>query len=496
MDLNILRKRFIVFLAILLWAPIMLAGIAFVLSEKMTRLMPASWSEINTSALPLIIAIIATIYSCYLLRSGKLDQNTRLFTSANLALNMIALIIMLRGSPLQIEAQFGLIATIALLSGWCDKKATALAAVIAMFFTISAVAIDPAAAFTGTPSAILIMLHLLTIFITLEGVNRIVKNLENASSRVGEALGDAMSATKRAEKLADEQKHSSERFAVERKERLEEVANIFKERTAGFLSAVRTGASEMTGSAVQLTDIAQRTAQMAGSASESSKSTNENINQLASASEQLANSVGEISGQVIKTSTAVRSASEQAVKSSDRVGALTQAAKQIGTVINLISDIAEQTNLLALNATIESARAGESGKGFAVVAAEVKSLAEQTSQATDQITQHIQEIQTATNDTAIEINEIATMMASVDELSSSISSAIEEQGTVTNEISANVQDTANYSHTLAESVAGVDASAEETNTSAQSVHHFSSKLEEDADRLQKEIDKFLNELAA
>jgi len=75
-----------------------------------------------------------------------------------------------------------------------------------------------------------------------------------------------------------------------------------------------------------------------------------------------------------------------------KVDSLAEASTQIGQIVESIEAIAKQTNLLALNATIEAARAGEAGKGFAVVAGEVKNLANQTAQATDDIRNRIEHL--------------------------------------------------------------------------------------------------------
>jgi methyl-accepting chemotaxis protein len=107
------------------------------------------------------------------------------------------------------------------------------------------------------------------------------------------------------------------------------------------------------------------------------------------------NPVSEISRQVQESSRIARDAVHQAEKTDSRIAELSQAAGRIGDVVRLITAIAEQTNLLALNATIEAARASEAGRGFAVVASEVKSLANQTAKATEEIGTQIAGMQAA-----------------------------------------------------------------------------------------------------
>ena len=116
-----------------------------------------------------------------------------------------------------------------------------------------------------------------------------------------------------------------------------------------------------------------------------------------------------------------------ATETNSRVQKLADAAQKIGDVINLIQDIAEQTNLLALNATIEAARAGDAGKGFAVVATEVKNLAGQTANATEEISAQISGIQTATQNSVGVIKQITGTITEINQISTAISNAIQEQ---------------------------------------------------------------------
>jgi methyl-accepting chemotaxis protein len=107
-------------------------------------------------------------------------------------------------------------------------------------------------------------------------------------------------------------------------------------------------------------------------------------------------------------------------------------------VVETITEISEQVNLLALNATIEAARAGEAGKGFAVVANEIKELAKQTSAATLEIKEKIQNIQGSTDGTVKGINEISEVIRSVNEIVGTIATAVEEQSAATKEIASNI----------------------------------------------------------
>ncbi|MCK5520518.1 MAG: CZB domain-containing protein, partial [Candidatus Marinimicrobia bacterium] len=163
-----------------------------------------------------------------------------------------------------------------------------------------------------------------------------------------------------------------------------------------------------------------------------------NLSAVSAATEEMTTTVGEIAGNAEKA----RSISSDAMKSiqsaTEKVDELSTAAKDISKVTDAIIDIAEQTKLLALNATIEAARAGEAGKGFAVVANEVKELAKQTNDATEDISVKIAAIQGSTDNTIEEINTISTVMGSVSEIITTIATAVEEQNVTTREIATNI----------------------------------------------------------
>jgi len=184
---------------------------------------------------------------------------------------------------------------------------------------------------------------------------------------------------------------------------------------------------------------------------------NTNVSMVAAATEEMTATINEIASNSDKARLIVTEAVSEAEKASVSVGNLGQAANQINKVTETIAEISEQTNLLALNATIEAARAGEAGKGFAVVANEIKALARQTRDSTQDISQQIEGIQQATKQAVTVINNITTTITSMSELMETIATAVQQQATASSEISNNISQASTGMQEISENISQASA---------------------------------------
>ena len=294
----------------------------------------------------------------------------------------------------------------------------------------------------------------------------------------------------KADRLAAEQLTEQE-ARQQRTRRLEGLVGDFERQISGTVTVLASAATEMEATARSMTGSAAQTDQQASAVARAAEESGIGVQTVASASEQLASSITEINRQVTASATLTDKVVVSVRRTDDTVQALAESADRIGHVVALINSIASQTNLLALNATIEAARAGDAGKGFAVVASEVKSLAQQTAKATDEIGGQIAQVQQATNSAVEAIRQISGMIEEVGAITTSIAAAVEEQGAATAEIARNVQQTASSTQTVSSNIAGVSRAANDTGAAATQVLGAAGDLSRQAETLSSEVNTFI-----
>ena len=293
-----------------------------------------------------------------------------------------------------------------------------------------------------------------------------------------------------ADRLAAEQRAERE-ARQERSARIENLVRTFETQIGSTVSILATASTEMETTAASMTGNAAQTDRQAVAVAQAAEESSLGVQTVAAASEQLASSITEINRQVASSSTLTGAAVDSVRRTDETVRTLSESADRIGQVVSLISSIASQTNLLALNATIEAARAGDAGKGFAVVASEVKSLAQQTARATDEIAAQVAQVQQATGGAVEAIREIGGIIEQVGAITTSIAAAVEQQGAATAEIARNVQQTAVSTQVVTSNIAGVSRAANDTGAAAGQVLDAAGGLSRQAGQLSSEVNSFI-----
>ncbi|UDF04294.1 globin-coupled sensor protein [Asticcacaulis sp. AND118] len=279
----------------------------------------------------------------------------------------------------------------------------------------------------------------------------------------------------------------------ERKRQTEQTENAISGfQTAAFaiLDKVRDAGGDLKSAADDMSGVVGGASENARIVLESSHETAESVSSVASATEELSKSINEVSSQISNAAHSISGTVRLMDASRADINNLLESARQIGEVVNLISDIASQTNLLALNATIEAARAGEAGRGFAVVASEVKTLATQTARATDDISRQINEIQAATRNAVNAIEKISDSMSEVEQITTVIAATAEEQGAATQEISRSIARASSGAQALSGNIVSVTQAIAHTAGTSDLVRESSDSLNAQAGQLAEEVRAF------
>jgi methyl-accepting chemotaxis protein/ferredoxin len=242
------------------------------------------------------------------------------------------------------------------------------------------------------------------------------------------------------------------RLSEERLRKSEEIAAVIQ-KLASASEKTSAGVTEVSEMVNQIADNTNNVSSFANDVSDS-------VNSIALAMREINISLNEISANCGRSTNITVDAEAKAYDTNEIIEQLNTSSKQIGKIVGVINDIAEQTNMLALNAAIEAAGAGEAGKGFTVVAGEVKELAKQTAESTEEISQQIDVMQ---KNMANAVKAMGTILQVIDEIThitGTIASAVEQQSAVAGDISHAIVTTAERVNQITDRIRDIASSSQ------------------------------------
>lgn len=290
------------------------------------------------------------------------------------------------------------------------------------------------------------------------------------------------------------EKEAESKLKEARQKNLMELTGQLGESVSNGLMLVLTSSDSLRVTADSIMQAANTTSDKSDTVSAAAERTNTTVQSVAGSTRELSNSISEISQSAASSSNIARNAVEEANQADLTVQSLASAAQKIGDVVSLINAIASKINLLSLNATIEAARAGDAGKGFAVVASEVKTLATQTAQATEEITNQITGVQTATENAVVAIQNIVGIINEISNISVTIASAVEEQGAATQEIARHIESAADDTCEVTLTISDVTVCAEDTKASVMEVIDATNDLSKQSISLKTDVEDMLDKI--